>query len=156
VPPNVVLSDELRAAKESALELFRPLPDSPERNSVLGALGRMGKSSLKQKIRHRAQIVVDATNDRIKEITTITDEAVNCRNHYVHGSDARFDYSAATGMLEFFTDALELVFAASDLIDGGWDLKAWSDKGSTMSHPFGRFLVGYRVNLQELKTLLQP
>jgi hypothetical protein len=45
VPQDVVRSDELKAAKESGRELFRPLPDTRERNSVLGALGRIGKRS---------------------------------------------------------------------------------------------------------------
>ena len=154
VPPDVELSDELKTAKESGQKLFHSLPESLERNSVLGALGRIGKSSLKQKIRHRAQIVLGATKGRLKEITTVTDEAVNCRNHYVHGADARFDYSGDTGMLGFFTDALEFLFAASDLIEGGWDITEWNDKGSSMSHPFGRFLAGYGAHLQELKALL--
>jgi len=153
VPPDIELSDELKLAKAGGDRLFRPLPESQERNSILGALGRLGKSSLKQKIRHRAKRVIDATNNRLKEITTATDEAVNCRNHYVHGTDARFDYTKS-GMLEFFTDALEFVFATSDLIESGWEIKAWSDKGTTMAHPFGRFLAGYRTNLEQLKNFL--
>jgi hypothetical protein len=156
VPPVVEVSDELKAAKECSQQMFRALPRTPERDSVLNALGRIGKSALKQKIRHRADSVVKATGSRLGEINTVTDEAVNCRNHYVHGSDPSFDYNAHSDMVEFFTDALEFVFATSDLIEGGWDLKTWSDKGSTMSHPFGRFLVGYRANLQKLKSLLQP
>jgi hypothetical protein len=44
--------------------------------------------------------------------------------------------------------------ATSDLIDGGWDVKGWAGKGTTMSHPFGRFLVTYEFNLHQLKTLL--
>jgi hypothetical protein len=153
VPPNVDLSEELTAAKAAGQTLFGALPESPERNSVLGALGRLGKSSLKQKIRHRAKWIVDATNARLNEITIVTDEAVNCRNHYVHGTEARFDYSQS-GMLEFFTDALEFVFATSDLIESGWEIKTWSDKGTTMAHPFGRFLVGYRTNLERLRKLV--
>jgi hypothetical protein len=154
VPPVVEVSDELKAAKESSQKMFRALPRTPERDSVLNALGRIGKSVLKQKIRHRALLLVNATGGRFNEITTVTDEGVNCRNHYVHGSDPSFDYNTHFDMVEFFTDALEFVFAASDLIEGGWDLKAWSDKGSSMSHPFGRFLVGYGARLQELKALL--
>lgn len=153
VPPDIELSDEVKAAKAAGQKLFGGLPESQERNSVLGALGRLGKSSLKQKIRHRAKWIIDATNGRLNEITTVTDEAVNCRNHYVHGTDARFDYTKS-GMLEFFTDALEFVFATSDLIESGWEIKAWSDKGTTMAHPFGRFLAGYRTNLEQLKTLV--
>lgn len=156
VPPDAELTDELKAAKKSGQELFRSLPYSLERNSVLGALGRIGKSSLKQKIRHRTQLILDATSGRLKELASVTDEAVNCRNHYVHGAGARFDYRADTGMVEFFTDALEFVFAASDLIECGWDIEAWRDNGTTMSHPFGRFHVNYTRNLRELKALLSP
>jgi hypothetical protein len=154
VPSVVEISDDLKAAKEGSEKMFRALPRTPERDSVLNVLGRIGKSALKQKIRHRARLLVNATGGRFNEITTVTDEAVNCRNHYVHGSDPSFDYNAHFGMVEFFTDALEFVFAASELIEGGWDLKAWSDKGSSMSHPFGRFLVGYGTYLKQLKTLL--
>jgi len=153
VPPDIELSDELKLAKAAGQKLFGALPESQERNSILGALGRLGKSSLKQKIRHRARWLTDATSGRLNEITTVTDEAVNCRNHYVHGSEPRFDYTKS-GMLEFLTDALEFVFATSDLIESGWDIKAWSDRGTTMAHPFGRFLVGYRTNLEQLKKLL--
>ncbi|HVB57734.1 MAG TPA: HEPN domain-containing protein [Candidatus Acidoferrales bacterium] len=153
-PPDAVISSDIQAAKDAAQKLFRSLPDTPERHSVLGALGRIGKSNLKHKIRDRAEIVMTQMPGRFSEITIVTDEAVNCRNHYVHGSDARIDYSANQGMTTFFTDALEFVFAASDLIDGGWDVKAWAGRGTTMSHPFGRFLVSYEFNLQQLKTLL--
>lgn len=153
VPPDIDLSDEVKAAKAAGQKLFGALPESQERNSVLGALGRLGKSSLKQKIRHRAKWIINANNDRLKEITTVTDEAINCRNHYVHGTEARFEYTKS-GMLGFFTDALEFVFATSDLIESGWEIKAWSDRGTTMSHPFGRFLAGYRSNLEQLKKLL--
>ena len=54
----------------------------------------------------------------------------------------------------FFTDTLEFVFATSDLIEAGWDVKAWSKTDMTMSHPFGRYLVTYAERLQMLKALL--
>jgi hypothetical protein len=157
LPSDLLLSKRLTAAKESAQKRFRRLLGTSEHDiivGVLGDLGRITKSKLRHKIRHRAQIVIDATSDRLEEITTVTDEAVKCRNHYVHGSDPRFDYSANAGMLEFFSDTLEFVFAASDLIECGWDIKSWSKAGSSMAHPFGRFLVEYRNNLQRLKKLI--
>lgn len=131
-----MLSAELDSAREQARTMFRTLPPSDERNSVLGALGRLGKNSLKQKIRHRAQILIDVVGERFPELCTVTDEAVNCRNHYVHGSEPRLDYSENFGIVSFFTDTLEFVFAASDLVEAGWDLKAWSQQDTTMSHPF--------------------
>jgi hypothetical protein len=63
VPGDVSLTDELKAAKDCSQRMFKTLPPSPEQESVLSALGRVGKSSLKRKIRHRAQILVAATGD---------------------------------------------------------------------------------------------
>jgi hypothetical protein len=54
VPPKTEISEELEAAKNRCRDIFKGLPDSPERSSVLGELGRVGKSRLKQKIRYRA------------------------------------------------------------------------------------------------------
>ena len=114
----------------------------------------MGKSNLKQKIRHRAQRLIDVAGKGFPELLTVTDEAVNCRNHYVHGSDPRFDYSGNFDAVVFFIDTLEFVFAASDLMEAGWDVKPWSETYTTMSHPFSRYRVNYAAGLQMLKALL--
>ena len=63
------------------------------------------------------------------------------RNHYVHGGKPPFDYNRNFDAVVFFTDTLELVFATSDRIEAGWDVKAWSKTDMTMSQPFGRYLV---------------
>jgi hypothetical protein len=154
VPQDVDLSNEMKAAKEECGKLFRQLPASPERDSVLGVLGRVGKTNLKRKIRHRAQAVLNVLGGRFPELLTVTDEAVNCRNHYVHGSAPPFNYSENLDARIFFTDTLEFVFAASDLIEAGWDIKAWSEIATSMSHPFGRYRVGYAERLKGLKALL--
>jgi len=54
----------------------------------------------------------------------------------------------------FFTEALEFVFAASDLIECGWDVKKWVSQASTASHPFANFRVDYLLNLAALKQAL--
>lgn len=156
VPADVPLADELKVAKEAGCKLFENLPPSPERDSVLSALGRLGKASLKRKIRHRAQRLIDAVGNRFPELVVVTDEAVNCRNYYVHGGKRRFDYSANFNAVNFFTDTLEFVFATSDLIEAGWDVKAWSEIPTSMSHPFGSYRVNYSLSLQNLKALLVP
>lgn len=155
VPSDVPLAAELKAAKEAARNIFVPLPQSQERDGVLNALGRMGKSSLKQKIRHRARPLMDAVGSRFPELLTVIDEAVNCRNYYVHGGEPRFDYSANVNAVRFFVDTLEFVFGASDLIEAGWNVKAWSEVPTTMSHPFAAYRVNYGVSLHNLKVLLQ-
>jgi hypothetical protein len=155
VPQDIALTADLETARKASREVFQSLPRSAERDSVLGALGRMGTGNLKQKIRHRAQLIIDSTaGKRFPELVTVTDEAVNCRNYFVHGSAQSFDYWSNFGAVNFMTDTLEFVFLASDLIEAGWNPKAWADSYSSMSHPLARFRINYRGNLQRLKTLL--
>lgn len=154
VPPVVKLTDEVNAAKEASRKIFENLPQSPERDRILGELGRIGTSSLKHKIRHRAKFIIARTGNRFSQLPLVTDEAVNCRNHYVHGSDPRFDYNQNFDIVGFFIDTLEFVFAASDLMEAGWNVKAWSEAHTMMSHPFAAFRVNYPMRLQRLKALL--
>lgn len=154
VPRGVQLSEEPASAKARCKEIFKALPASPERHSILNALGRIGKSTLKSKIRHRAELLIGVVGDRFPELTTVTDEAVNCRNYYVHGGEARFEYGNHLEVCNFLTDTLEFLFAASDLIEAGWDVKAWCATPTSMSHPFGRYRVGYLENLRRLKSLI--
>ena len=154
VPPDVQLSEELISATKCCSEIFRQLQQSPERDSVLSALGRMGKSNLKRKIRHRAQLLIDALGTLFPDLLMVTDEAVDCRNHYVHGSKPVFDYNKEFDSVVFFTDTLEFVFAASDFIEAGWDVKAWSEGPTPMSHPFSRCRSNYADNLKMLKLLI--
>jgi hypothetical protein len=154
VPSRVELSSEIQRAKAETKRTFEALPASAERDSVLGVLGRLGTSSLKHKIRYRARPLVDATGKFFEDLPMVTDEAVNCRNHYVHGSEPRFDYNRNFDAVIFFTETLEFVFATSDLIEAGWDVTTWSRRGTTMTHPFSRYLVNYPSQLQMLKNLL--
>jgi len=144
VPTDLQLSDVLKAAQSKGQEIFSALPQSPERDSVLSALGRVGKSSLKHKAQYRAQLIIDASATPFSELLWVLGEAVRCRNYYVHGSKPRFDYDRNFDAVTFFTDTLEFVFAASDLIEAGWDINAHISAGTTMSHPFGRYQRGGR------------
>jgi hypothetical protein len=160
VPLEVRLSKELEEAKEQCRQIFTALKDkkSLERLSLLQALGRIGKSNLKHKIHHRAELIIEAVGDRFPELIWVVDHAVDCRNHYVHGdhgSKPKFNYEAHRSAVNFLTDTLEFVFAASDLLEAGWDIKAWCQIASSMSHPFGAYRVNYKDSLKELKALLQ-
>jgi ApeA N-terminal domain 1 len=154
VPPDIELSGEIKGAIDRSREAFRALSQSVERDSILSALGRLGKANLKQKIRYRANMLVSAVGDRLSEITLVTDEAVNCRNHYVHGTAPRFDYNSHGAMPLFFTDTLEFVFAISDMIEAGWDFKKWFKTPVAMRHPFAAYRYNYKRQLRELKLLL--
>lgn len=148
------LPSALKDAKEAARNAFKRLPSSPERDSVLNALGRIGKPSLKRKVRSRVKLIMDAVGTKLPDLELVTDQAVDCRNYYVHGTPGKFSYEVHSDQPIFFTDTLEFVFAASDLIDAGWDIAEWIKQGTTMSHPFGRYYVDYVARLSELKKLL--
>lgn len=155
IPASVEISEELKDAQSASRTRFRALPPSPERDSVLAALGRIGKCALKHKVRYRAEKVISCAGQWFEDLCLVTNEAVNCRNYYVHGGDARFDYDRNFQAVIFFTDTLEFVFAASDLIEAGWDIRSWIEHGTTMTHPFGRYRASYPIALPQLRTLLQ-
>jgi hypothetical protein len=152
VPTDVELPPELLEAKRKARILFKALDPSPERNSVLGALGRLGKASLKRKVYARAQIVLDAMPSRFPDLLAVLDHAVDCRNYFVHGGDPPLDYEKNSQIIWFFADTLEFIFAASDLIEAGWDINAWNARTS-ISHPFGRYIRSYIPQAALLKPL---
>lgn len=155
VPKDVELSEELRDAKERCRRIFKALPESYERSTVLNALGRVGKASLKHKTRHRAEYIVAAVGEWFPDLVLVLDNAVDCRNHYVHGSASKIDYSRNFDtVITFFTDTLEFVFAASDLIEAGWNIRTFVETPTTMSHPFGAFRVTYNERLKALKVLI--
>jgi ApeA N-terminal domain 1/Apea-like HEPN len=152
IPRDVKLSGELESAKADCQEIFKNLTQSAERDSVLNVLGRLGKSALKHKVRHRSQPLLGL----FQNIDLVTDEAVNCRNHYVHGSEPRFDYSNNFDTVIFLTRTLEFVFATSDLAEAGWDIANWANTTSPFFHPFAEYHTSYDENLRRLKSLLPP
>ena len=154
VSPGVELEENVEYARDEARKIFRELPESPERDSVLNALGRVGKSSLKRKIRHRVQYVIDKIGSDVPQLSDVTDEAVNCRNYYVHGAPGRIDYDKETGVVAFLTYTLEFVFAVSDLVEAGWDVRDWRKRIKTGSHPFSFYIARYEANLKKLIYLL--
>lgn len=154
VPYDVPLTQELAEAKSATRALFKALPGSLERDSILNALGRLGKANLKFKVRARAKLILDLVPNRFPDLVLILDEAVDCRNYFVHGSKAKMDYTAESDQVILFTEALEFTFAASDLIECGWDIAEWSKQSSTVSHPFDRFRLDYEPRLADLKRAL--
>jgi hypothetical protein len=153
VPKKVQTAPDLAQAVERARKIFEPLPDTPERHSILSALGRVGTSSLPRKALHRAKIVSDALPGRLPELDLVVREAIKCRNRYVHGSEGTFDYRAYDDAVSFFTSTLELVFGASDLIECGWDIVCF-EKQRSSEHPFANLIGSWRLRLDGLKSHL--
>jgi hypothetical protein len=138
------LSSDLAAARNGARKLFKALPMSDVRNRALSDLGRLDQLSLKAKVLQRADKLLDAAPGRYAHIQQVLRNAIDSRNHFVHGATV----SARKGdffrkMLPFHIDTLEYVFAVSDLLDAGWNYEVWSQRGTTMSHPLGEYRATY-------------
>jgi ApeA N-terminal domain 1 len=153
VPKTVELSAQMDAARQHTETVFRDLPDTPERESILIALSKLGVSNLKRKIRYRVQKIIDAGGDRFADLPTVTDQAINCRNYYVHGGKRRLDYDNIH-LQAFFVNTLDFVFGVSDLIDCGWDFKNWF-ASIPLGHPFSEYRREFDSRLKNLRKLLQ-
>lgn len=153
VPIPLEMPVELVEAQTQCRAIFKKIRGI-ERESVMNALGRMNKPSLTKKVLHRTDIVKSHLGHRFPELALITKTAVQCRNHFVHGGSDNFNYAAVAPLTRFLTDALEFTFAASDLIEAGWNARSWSNKHYGGGHNFTRFLWEYDESLAKLKAAL--
>lgn len=158
-PSAVPLSDDLAKAKAEALTIFEKLPPSNERQSMLRALGRLGgttRKTLKHKVKHRAELILSNVSPaRFPKLIEVLEAAVDCRNHYVHGKETGIDYPANFNLVVFFIDTLEFVFGASELVEAGWDINAFIAKGTSMTHPYGAYLVSYKNALALFESAIE-
>jgi len=154
VPSRVEVPHDIRDAKNKCREIFRKLPGSLERQALLEAIGRIGKSGLKHKVRHRAKPILEAAGVHFPDLNIAIDQAIDCRNYFVHGSQKSIDYSEHFAVVVFLTDTLEFIFGASDLIDAGWDVTAWLSHQNFQSHPFSSYLFTYEENISKLRGIL--
>ena len=149
------LASSLSAALDASRQIFCGLPPSDERNDILGYLGRVGGWRLRRKIAFRAKNIRDSIGQLLPEFETVMYEAVNLRNHYVHGSPSRIRSDQRLPLLHFLTNSLEFIFFASDFIDAGWNIADWCSKGRPIGHPFHNYLVHYKEDLKVLKNALE-
>lgn len=156
VPRNMTLSDEFLEAKIKSIKLFRELPSSLERDSALSNLARLGGASLVRKILHRTYIVCQILDHEFPNMEKLVKFSVRMRNFFVHGSDLGIEYARVEKFISFLTDMLQFIFAASDLIECGWDAKRWSSKPYGNGHSFTRFRAQYNRTSHALLDELTP
>ncbi len=154
MPSTSPLSPELASAQKECREIFKKLARGVERDSILGALGRMNTPSLTTKVLYRVTTVNAKLNNQFPDLALVGSTAVKVRNFFVHGSSNGFDWKRLEPLMPFLTDALEFIFAASDLINAGWDASAWGDKYYSTGHTFTRFRWGYKDHVSRLKDAL--
>ena len=142
------LSKSAKEAKEKCKKIIRELDDGPEKNHISGTLAFWGGRSLKLKILSRSSVVRDVLGEEFPDIDVVLTTAVLTRNYFVHGTN-KFGYENYENLLSFFTDTLEFVFVASDLIDCGWDAKRWAACRPGSSHPLADFYRSYKHQMPE-------
>ena len=155
VPSSKTLDEQAQHAVDDCRKRFIKLPiDSAARHHVLTALGRVNHPSLCDKVLHRAQIVINNDQELLEELHIPCTQAIRCRNRFVHGTKGNFDYGKEISAFIFLTNTLEFVFAASHLIELGWNYSIWRKKSSVLSHPFAIYINSFEANLNMLKRLI--
>lgn len=151
----IALSDDLLAAKAACKSIFKALPHSMERESMLNALGRLGNKNLKHKIKDRYKVIQDSGLIKLDKIDLVINQCVDCRNYFVHGGEKNFDYSDQFDLMCFFIDTLMFIYGISELIECGWTRSNWVDD-QLNSHPFSQYLVNYEFHMNILEEVLKP
>ena len=154
LPKETAPKGALKKANEEADSIYRRLPDSPERAQMLGHISRLGKPTLKQKARFRAEIVGNSIDGLVGSEGVTSDQlywiigaSVDCRNFFVHGSSKGNKFAQHIALVRFFADTLEFVFGVSDLIEAGWSISEWiQSPGGLGMHPFRDYLLRYPSN----------
>jgi len=136
---------DLAEALASAKAVIKAVPqDSPEKNSALTALGRIGGATLTAKVRFRANIVIEHLVEDFPDLDKILIRAVAARNHFVHGGLNSEEYALLAPYLPFLTEALEFTYVVSDYIECGWDVARWRATYGNGGHPFTIFRYQYK------------
>ena len=99
---------------------------------------------LKKKVRAKADVLLgELGNQDLPRLHEVTDHAIDCRNHYVHGTAAKLNYEHA---LVFLTNTLEFVYGVSQLIECGWNSECLR-RMHPADHPFSGYLGNYAESL---------
>ena len=156
-PHKPELDEEIKIAVEESKIIWEGALKHTKKNSesqkqcksILGKLGSIGKNvNLKEKICHRSEKVIEKIEDKVPELGWVIGKAVICRNHYTH-RDRPEAIKNCDKVKNFLTETLEFVFAASELVEAGWDIENWGYNKS--SHPFGRYLGSYENHLKHYR-----
>lgn len=142
------LSEAARDARARCKKIIRELADGPERTQISNTLAFWGGKSLRLKVLSRSSIIREAFGDDFVDIDMVLATAILARNYFVHGTNS-FGYENYKDLLPFFTDTLEFVFVASDLVECGWNAKRWAARRPGFSHPLAAFYRTYKIHMPE-------
>src|SRR5690606_30005753 len=93
VPQAAELPADLAATRDECIALLRQHERGGDRDSALGALGRLGQPSLPKKVAHRVAVVESTVlGKRLPDLQFVASVAVKCRNFFVHGNSDGIDF----------------------------------------------------------------
>ncbi|MCO7535895.1 hypothetical protein NJH24_14045 [Pseudomonas asiatica] len=149
-PETGELSPSAKEARLKCKAIMKELDSGPEREQIMNTLAFWGGKNLRLKVLSRSRIVREALGDTLEDLDAVLIIAVLARNYFVHGSN-KFGWENYSDLISFFTDALEFVFVASDLIECGWKAANWSDRCRGYSHPLAAFMRSYDSDLAKFR-----
>jgi len=155
-PEPPPLNEEVKMAIAASKDIFKKIKvQSSHKDYFLGTLGKLQGHSLRTKIKIRADIITDIIGHKLPDLDIVINEAVSCRNFFVHGTyKGTLNQKDIYYFSSFFVDTFEFIFAVSDLIESGWDINEWLSNGSCLTHPFAAYLYSYREVVTKLKKSL--
>jgi len=150
------LPDDFVRICDEFRDRLKDQPNIPERDSILSTIGQIKKPRLKRKIRMRCQIVQDAVSSKFDDLSVVTDEAVNCRNFFVHGGKSKINYEGNPNLIAFFIEIMEFFYIASQFVEFGWDVNKWIKADTVGSHRFCNLKIDYNDKIKKFHALISP
>lgn len=147
------VKDDVLEATNSCRDIFKDLPLSLERESILLALKRIGQKTLKHKIRDRYKIIQKSGLFELDNMELVINQSVDCRNFFVHGGSNKFDYFKEFNEFCFLIDTLIFIYGVSEMIQNGWTFRHWKPNYFN-GHLFSRYAINYNERLDKLKKVL--
>jgi hypothetical protein len=140
VPIDTILSPDYVTARDKCLDILKNLPPGDDKGSAIGLFKRWGRANLRTKILHRLRIVQASLGHEYDDLNKVIAMAVKTRNYFVHGAED-FKPDIYLDFMCLFTETLEFIAGASDLVECGWNAKEWQVRGGRGGrHPYGYFL----------------
>jgi hypothetical protein len=150
-PAKATLDPALVVAQKQCRTILRALPETPERDSALLALGLMSRASLTKKVQHRSKLISQRVGHLFPKLEDVCRRAVQLRNYYVHGTPPKdMPIEKLQSFSTFLTSTLEFVFATSDLVEAGWNISSWVNSMHSANHSFVRYRLDYPDQQKEL------
>ncbi|NJC02599.1 hypothetical protein GGR63_002546 [Xanthomonas sp. 3272] len=152
-PGKAALPDDLLKAQIEIIKILESVERSDEQNAAVAAIKRLGYPTLRRKVLHRARFVSEQMGASFPNLDEVLKLAIKCRNYFVHGATSGFKFDKIEPYISFLTDSLEFTFAASELIEAGWDAAVWDQEFHGLGHSFARFKAGYREGLEIMQKI---